>query len=82
MCARLFRFRPSFGHGSAGRRKPEHEGTFPRILERGLAVLRHYYAGFVLMLCEWLESPSPKSTGAFLADLVAALPAPLRPLLL
>lgn len=34
------------------------------------------------MLCEWLESPSPKSTGAFLADLVAALPAPLRPLLL
>lgn len=45
-------------------------------------VLRHYYAGFVLMLCEWLESPSPKSAGAFLADLVAALPAPLRPLLL
>jgi AcrR family transcriptional regulator len=45
-------------------------------------VLRHYFAGFVLMLCEWLESPSPKSAGAFLSDLVAALPAPLRPLLL
>ena len=45
-------------------------------------VLRHYYAGFGLMLCEWLESPSPKSVGAFLANLVAALPAPLRPLLL
>lgn len=45
-------------------------------------VLRHYYAGLVLMLCEWLESPSPKSAAAFLCDLLAALPAPLRPLLL
>ena len=52
-------------------------------LPKALApVLRHYFAGFVLMLCEWLESPSPKSSGAFLSDLLAALPAPLRPLLL
>ena len=45
-------------------------------------VLRHYYAGFVLLLGEWLESPSPKSAAAFLSDLLAALPSPLRPLLL
>ncbi|MBQ9727208.1 MAG: helix-turn-helix transcriptional regulator [Kiritimatiellae bacterium] len=45
-------------------------------------VLRHYYAGFVWVLCEWLESPSPKSVDAFLADAVAALPAPLRATLL
>lgn len=45
-------------------------------------VLRHYFAGFVLMLCEWLESPSPKSAAAFLSDLLAALPSPLHPLLL
>ncbi|MBQ7251790.1 MAG: helix-turn-helix transcriptional regulator [Kiritimatiellae bacterium] len=45
-------------------------------------VLRHYFAGFARVLCEWLESPAPESVAAFLADLVAALPSPLRPLLL
>lgn len=44
-------------------------------------VLRQYYAGFLWVLIEWLESPSPKSVDGFLSDLVAALPAPLRPLL-
>ena len=44
-------------------------------------VLRQYYAGFLWVLVEWLESPSPKSVDGFLSDLVAALPAPLRPLL-
>ena len=45
-------------------------------------VLRLYFAGFARVLCEWLESPAPASVGAFLGNLVAALPAPLRPLLL
>ena len=45
-------------------------------------VLRQYYAGFLWVLVEWLESPSPKSVDGFLSDLVAALPAPLRPVLL
>ena len=45
-------------------------------------VLRLYFAGFARVLCEWLESPAPASVGAFLDNLVAALPAPLCPLLL
>lgn len=45
-------------------------------------VLRQYYAGFLWVLIEWLEAPSPKSVDGFLSDLVAALPAPLRPALL
>ena len=48
----------------------------------GTPVLRQYYAGFLWVLIEWLESPSPNSVAGFLSDLVAALPAPLRPLLL
>ena len=45
-------------------------------------VLRLYFAGFARVLCEWLETPAPESAGTFLAHLVDALPAPLRPLLL
>ena len=52
---------------------------FPATLE---PVLRQYYAGFLWGLVEWLESPSPKSVEGFLSDLVAALPASLRPMLL
>ena len=42
---------------------------------------RLYCAGFVRLLCEWLAAPAPKSVDAFAADIVAALQAPLVPLL-
>ena len=56
--------------------------TGKRLPAKLAPVLRQYYAGFLWVLIEWLESPSPKSVAGFLSDLVAALPAPLRPLLL
>ena len=56
--------------------------TGKRFPETLVPVLRQYYAGFLWVLIEWLESPSPKSVDGFLSDLVAALPAPLRPMLL
>jgi len=64
---------------AAWKRPTAHPFPLPAALE---LALRHYYAGFVWVLCEWLESPSPKSVDAFLADAVAALPAPLRTTLL
>lgn len=45
-------------------------------------VLRLYAAGVVRLVCEWLLSPAPQSVDDFLGVLVAALPAPLREILL
>lgn len=45
-------------------------------------VLRHYYGGMLLVIAEWLASPAPVPPDRILRDLLAALPTPLRPLLL
>jgi AcrR family transcriptional regulator len=45
-------------------------------------VLRHYYGGMLLVIAEWLASPAPVPPDRILRDLLAALPTPLRALLL